>query len=205
VFGRQPAQHSNCSHRPGAAARRTLAAPAGMARGKQGSLALVAALALLLGSALQASAQGGPGRGAAGCSLAAVLQLAGRPPLPCQGCHPCLFATAGTTGRLAAALGGQAAPPASPARTGGASPASSACSGQVVISELMISNKQSVRDEDKDSPDWLELYNRGTAAVSLSVRGWRRYAAGGLGRWLPVSPPADAFSRRLSANEMLTS
>jgi hypothetical protein len=98
-----------------------------------------------------------------------------------------MLATAGTTGRLAAALGGQA-PPASPARAGGASSASPACSGQVVISELMISNKQSVRDEDKDSPDWLELYNRGTTAISLAVRGWRRYAAGGQGTWLPVSP-----------------
>jgi len=42
----------------------------------------------------------------------------------------------------------------------------------VIISELMISNKQTLKDEDGDYPDWLELQNTGTAPLSLAVRGW---------------------------------
>lgn len=60
-------------------------------------------------------------------------------------------------------------PAAAPASALAAGPASAG--GQVLISELMVSNKQTVKDEDGTSPDWLELYNRGPGAVSLSVRG----------------------------------
>lgn len=44
-------------------------------------------------------------------------------------------------------------------------------SGPVVISEVQSSNKQTIKDEDGASPDWLELFNSGTDAVSLAVRG----------------------------------
>ncbi len=39
----------------------------------------------------------------------------------------------------------------------------------MLISELQTSNKATVKDEDGASPDWLELYNTGTATVSLAV------------------------------------
>lgn len=35
----------------------------------------------------------------------------------------------------------------------------------------MTSNKQTLKDEDGDSPDWLELHNTGPGAVPLAVRG----------------------------------
>ncbi len=42
--------------------------------------------------------------------------------------------------------------------------------GQVVISEFMASNGNTLADEDGDYPDWIELYNPGAAAVDLD--GW---------------------------------
>lgn len=40
---------------------------------------------------------------------------------------------------------------------------------QVIISELMTSNKATIKDEDGSSPDWIELHNVGSSAVSLTV------------------------------------
>ncbi len=37
----------------------------------------------------------------------------------------------------------------------------------VVINEVMAANAGTIRDEDGDSPDWIELYNPGTAPVDL--------------------------------------
>ena len=42
--------------------------------------------------------------------------------------------------------------------------------GAVVISEFMASNTGFLRDEDGDSPDWIEIYNGSTAPVDLA--GW---------------------------------
>ena len=36
-----------------------------------------------------------------------------------------------------------------------------------LINEFMASNTASVQDEDGDFPDWLELYNPGTAPIDL--------------------------------------
>ena len=41
---------------------------------------------------------------------------------------------------------------------------------QVLINELMPSNKQTLRDEDGATPDWVELTNTGSAAVALQAR-----------------------------------
>jgi len=42
--------------------------------------------------------------------------------------------------------------------------------GDVRINEFLASNHGGLRDEDGDTPDWLELYNGGTTAVDLG--GW---------------------------------
>lgn len=42
---------------------------------------------------------------------------------------------------------------------------------QVVISEIMASNVTTLYDEDGDTPDWIELYNAGSEAVSLDGYG----------------------------------
>ena len=42
--------------------------------------------------------------------------------------------------------------------------------GQLVINELLASNQGGLRDEDGDSPDWIELRNLGTERVELA--GW---------------------------------
>lgn len=39
---------------------------------------------------------------------------------------------------------------------------------QVVINEVCTSNKNGVKDNDGDSPDWIELYNAGASAVDLT-------------------------------------
>lgn len=39
--------------------------------------------------------------------------------------------------------------------------------GQVVINEVSTSNRNTVTDEEGDSPDWIELYNSGTTTVNL--------------------------------------
>lgn len=80
---------------------------------------------------------------------------------------------------LAAALlpgGGQGAPeqPAATARptaTPGPDPEElSRGAGQVVISEFMEKNRTTLRDEDGDFSDWIELWNRSDEAVDIS--GW---------------------------------
>ena len=79
---------------------------------------------------------------------------------------------------LAAALlwGGKAEPeePAlSPAPTASPSPDPEELSrgaGQVVISEFMEKNRTTLRDEDGDFSDWIELWNRSDEAVDIS--GW---------------------------------
>src|SRR5688572_20129098 len=40
----------------------------------------------------------------------------------------------------------------------------------VIISEFLADNSGGLTDEDGDTPDWIELYNSGTAAVNLA--GW---------------------------------
>jgi hypothetical protein len=40
----------------------------------------------------------------------------------------------------------------------------------VVVNEIMASNNRTLRDEDGDSPDWIELFNSGDTPVSLA--GW---------------------------------
>ena len=53
---------------------------------------------------------------------------------------------------------------------------------QVMISEFMASNGQTLADEDGDFPDWMELYNDGGAAVNLD--GWfLTDSAANLTRW----------------------
>lgn len=42
-------------------------------------------------------------------------------------------------------------------------------SPQVLISELMTDNKATIKDEDGSTPDWIELHNTGSSAVSLAV------------------------------------
>lgn len=145
------------------------------------------ALLLLLGALLQAAAQpaapGGPGGRSWSPSL---LQPQPPPalaePLPCC-CHlPCAAQRwklspaqppAAQQSQPPAAAAGPAAAPSAPSP---AAAAASAGGGQLLINELMTSNKQTLKDEDGASPDWVELYNRGPGAVSLAVRG------GGSGR-----------------------
>ncbi|MEM1216489.1 MAG: CotH kinase family protein [Bacteroidota bacterium] len=42
---------------------------------------------------------------------------------------------------------------------------------QLFINEFMLSNDHTLADEDNDFPDWIELYNAGTAPVNLSGYG----------------------------------
>lgn len=42
---------------------------------------------------------------------------------------------------------------------------------QILINEVQTSNKSTLADEDGDYPDWLELYNAGTAEVNLDQYG----------------------------------
>jgi PKD repeat protein len=54
--------------------------------------------------------------------------------------------------------------------------------GQLVINELLTSNQGGLRDEDGDSPDWIELRNLGAEAVELA--GWTLTDdAGEPGKW----------------------
>lgn len=48
------------------------------------------------------------------------------------------------------------------------SPASPPDTGGPVISEFMAENKNTLEDEDMDTPDWIEIYNGQNAAVNLS-------------------------------------
>ena len=38
----------------------------------------------------------------------------------------------------------------------------------VVLNEIQIANQSSILDENADSPDWIELFNPGPAAVDLN-------------------------------------
>jgi len=49
-----------------------------------------------------------------------------------------------------------------------AAPSAFVRDGPVVINEFVISNDNSLADEDGDNPDWVELYNTGTSSVNLS-------------------------------------
>ena len=54
--------------------------------------------------------------------------------------------------------------------------------GALTISEFLTSNGGGLRDEDLESPDWIEIYNSGPGAVNLS--GWRLTDdAGDLAKW----------------------
>src|SRR5256885_5762325 len=46
----------------------------------------------------------------------------------------------------------------------------SACSAQIVISEFMADNKNTLADVDGDFSDWIEIYNTSTTNVNLA--GW---------------------------------
>ena len=41
-------------------------------------------------------------------------------------------------------------------------------SQEVVINEIMASNQSTIYDEDGDTPDWIELYNKGTEQIDIS-------------------------------------
>lgn len=41
------------------------------------------------------------------------------------------------------------------------------CAQRIVINELMTSNANTLQDEDGDTPDWIELYNRSGNAIDL--------------------------------------
>ena len=45
-----------------------------------------------------------------------------------------------------------------------------ACCGQIIISEFMADNKKTLADVDGDFSDWIEIYNTGATNVNLS--GW---------------------------------
>ncbi len=42
--------------------------------------------------------------------------------------------------------------------------------GDLVIAEIMADNQSTLKDEDGDASDWIEIYNRGTTTVDLE--GW---------------------------------
>ena len=46
----------------------------------------------------------------------------------------------------------------------------SSAPAQVIISEFMADNKKTLADEDKEFPDWIELYN--TSAATVNLAGW---------------------------------
>src|SRR5262245_17816480 len=55
-------------------------------------------------------------------------------------------------------------------------------SGAVIINEFLTENGGGLRDEDLESPDWIEIYNSGPFAVNLA--GWRLTDdAGDLAKW----------------------
>ena len=65
---------------------------------------------------------------------------------------------------------------------------------QIRISEFLAQNDGLTRDQDGDSPDWIELHNNSAAAVSLA--GWRLTDAGtNLSKWTfpAVSIPANGY------------
>ena len=43
--------------------------------------------------------------------------------------------------------------------------------GELVVNEIVSSNKRSLVDNALGTPDWIELYNAGTAAIDLSGYG----------------------------------
>ena len=65
----------------------------------------------------------------------------------------------------------------------------------VVISEILASNQNGLRDNDGDTPDWLEIHNRSQSSVDL--QGWHLTDdAQNLTQWqFPVSTVLAADSR----------
>ena len=41
----------------------------------------------------------------------------------------------------------------------------------LVINEVMSSNRVTLLDEDRDTPDWIEIYNKGTSSLNLDGYG----------------------------------
>lgn len=63
----------------------------------------------------------------------------------------------------------------------------------IQINEVMAGNKQAVTDEEGNYSDWIELYNPGTTAVSLSGWGFRTASwsrPNGPSRMFPFRPAA---------------
>jgi hypothetical protein len=59
----------------------------------------------------------------------------------------------------------------------------SVATAQVVIHEILAANHRGIADEDGDSSDWVELYNRGASAVDLTGYSLTD-EPGDLGRWV---------------------
>lgn len=152
-----------------------------MPRLRPSAQALLAALLLLAGALGAAGQPAGPGRGR---ELRPRVQRLGPAPRPsCRliaPADPTSPRQAAASGSLAQALqqrmagaapsAAAAAPAAGPSAGAAAANSSIVAAGPVLISELMPSNKQTIKDEDGAASDWLELFNRGTAVVSLAVR-----------------------------------
>src|SRR5688572_28624055 len=65
---------------------------------------------------------------------------------------------------------------------------------QIRISEFLAQNDGLTRDQDGDSPDWIELHNSSSAAVNLA--GWHLTDTGtNLAKWTfpAVSIPANGY------------
>src|SRR5688572_22912536 len=70
----------------------------------------------------------------------------------------------------------------------------SPANSQIRISEFLAQNDGLTRDQDGESPDWIELHNNSPVAVNLA--GWRLTdAATNLARWTfpAVSIPANGY------------
>ena len=70
----------------------------------------------------------------------------------------------------------------------------SPASAQLRISEFLAQNDGLTRDRDGDSPDWIELHNSSSAAMSLA--GWRLTDTGtNLAKWTfpAVTIPANGY------------
>lgn len=63
-------------------------------------------------------------------------------------------------------------------------------SNEVVINELMASNKTSVQDQDGEYDDWIELYNKSTSDVDIS-------------RWILTDNPANLDKYRIPEGTIL--
>jgi hypothetical protein len=70
-------------------------------------------------------------------------------------------------------------------KSGGAAPTNES-SAQIVINEVMISNKGAVPDETGPFPDWVEIYNNTDSSLDIS----------GYGLSAICSPPPNGRSRK---------